>query len=163
MASGAKTVWKGVRLDEEIVVCMEEALQEGELNAMIAEAITRHGRLAECRRCGAEFERPRRLVDRFCEGCYQVVTPEVLRRYIDLSIPPGQPPTRSAVDATRYPEWVYEPATEPAAGGEWRGWTKEEEQRAAGTPETRPVLESAGKTQADSRGTPGGEPPAAEE
>ena len=108
MSSVGKTVWKGIRLDEEVVVCIEEALAEGELTTMVTDAITRHGRLAECRRCGNELPQARRLVDRFCDECYAAVSPEVLRRYIDLSIPPGKRPSRSAVDATRYPEWMYD-------------------------------------------------------
>ena len=126
MATAGKTVWKGMRLDEEVVVCIEEALAQGEFNTMVTDAITRHGRLAECRRCGGELPEPRRIVDRFCDECYRIVSPEVLRRYIDLSIPAGKRPSRSAVDATRYPEWVYEPAAKPAETEEWRGWIEEE-------------------------------------
>ena len=131
MPTARKTVWKGMRLDEEVVVCMEEALAEGEVSTMVTEAITRHGRLAECRRCGAELPGARRLVDRFCDECYRAVTPDVLRRYIDRSIPPGKRASRSAVDATRYPEWVYEPASEPEETKPWRGWIEEETGRKA--------------------------------
>ena len=126
MTTAGKTVWKGMRLDEEVVVCIEEALAEGELSTMVTDAITRHGRLAECRRCGRELPEARRLVDRFCEECYRSISPAVLRRYIELSIPPGKRRSRSAVDATRYPEWVYEPAGDAGETKEWRGWEAEE-------------------------------------
>lgn len=152
MATAGKTVWKGMRLDEDVVVCIEEALAEGELSTMVTEAITRHGRLAECRRCGRDLPEARRLVDRFCEKCYESVSPKVLRRYIELSIPPGKRPSRSAVDATRYPEWVYEPAGDAGDTNEWRGWETEEglaEAQAATKPDAPSDGPTGGRTQAE--------------
>ena len=102
------------RASEELYHALREIVPEGSLSSAMRIAVCAWYGLFYCRLCGDRLKNDRavRIVDRWCEECYNDITAEEVRGLIEAVLPEGARPKRSERHPDPWPEWVYEPVTD---------------------------------------------------
>ena len=98
MGVGPREVLKsfGFRGSAELYIALRELVPAGSLStAMYIGVCSWHG-LFHCRLCGDRLpgDRPKRIVDRWCDECYTIISPEDVRNLVEAMLPPGSKPAR---------------------------------------------------------------------
>ena len=102
------------RASDQLYVALREIIPEGSLSAGLRIGVCAWYGLFYCRLCGDRLkdDRPTRVVDRWCEECYGIITSEDVRGMIEATLPEGSVPARSERTPDPWPDWVYEPVTD---------------------------------------------------
>ena len=101
------------KASEELYHALREIVPEGSLSSAMRIGVCAWYGLFYCRLCGDRLKNDRavRIVDRWCEECYNEITAEEVRGLIEAVLPEGARPKRSERHPDPWPDWVYEPVT----------------------------------------------------
>ena len=104
----------GFRGSPELYVALRELEPTGSLSTAMYVGVCAWYGLLFCKLCGDRLksDRPARIVDRWCDDCYKIITAEDVRSLVEALLPPGSTPARSAREPDPWPDWMYEPVTD---------------------------------------------------
>ena len=104
----------GFRGSAELYIALRELVPAGSLSTAMYIGVCAWYGLFYCRLCGDRLpgDRPKRIVDRWCDDCYTIISAEDVRNVVEAMLPPGSKPARSERDPDPWPESMYKPVGE---------------------------------------------------
>ena len=101
----------GFRGSAELYIALRELVPAGSLSTAMYIGVCAWYGLFYCRLCGDRLpgDRPKRIVDRWCDDCYTIISAEDVRNLVEAMLPPGSKAARSERDPDPWPDSVYEP------------------------------------------------------
>ena len=98
----------------ELEVCLREFAPAGTMSTAMYIGVCAWYGLFYCRLCGDRLpgDRPARVVDRWCDDCYTIISAEDVRSLVEAMLPAGSKPARSERNPDPWPDWMYEPVGE---------------------------------------------------
>ena len=104
----------GFRGSAELYIALRELVPAGSLSTAMYIGVCAWYGLFYCRLCGDRLpgDRPKRIVDRWCDDCYTIISAEDVRNLVEAMLPPGSKPARSERDPDPWPESMYKPVGE---------------------------------------------------
>ena len=104
----------GFRGSAELYIALRELVPAGSLSTAMYIGVCSWYGLFYCRLCGDRLpgDRPKRIVDRWCDDCYTIISAEDVRNLVEAMLPPGSKPARSERDPDPWPESMYKPVGE---------------------------------------------------